>query len=462
MMLLEDLIASTGGEIIVRAGEQFSGVSIDSRSIGAGELFFALRGERHDGHDYLADALRKGGGAVIAKDFDRSLIPEPAEPKTIVSVDDTLAALQSWAHAVRRRFSHPVVGVVGSNGKTTTKELIASVLSVRYATHKTDGNLNNHIGLPLSLLRKPDSAEIMVIEMGTNRPGDVRDLCEICSPTIGVITNIGMEHIQGFGSLECVRDAELEILPYIAAAVANADDPFLMDGINGSFRGKITTFGIDSTHADIRASGIEPTPSGTRFVLHEGKESEQVSLQLSGRFNVANALAAAAAGVAVGMTLQEIRTGLEAFAGVRMRFSVTRHENITVLSDVYNANPSSMDAALDELVSYRRGSGGAAHCRMVAVLGDMLELGEREAEFHENLGRRLSAEGVALFVGVGPLMRHAVKAFGADAIWAEDALAAARILKPQLSSGDCMLVKGSRGMRMERVCEELGIETDKK
>ena len=462
MLSLQDLIASAGGEVIVRAREEFSGVSIDSRTISGDELFFALRGERHDGHSYLRDVLQKGGGAVIARGCDLSSLPHLPANKTVVAVDDPLTALQAWARALRFRFPHEVIGVVGSNGKTTTKELIASVLAVRFAAHKTAGNMNNHIGLPLSLLRKPDAAQIMIMEMGTNRPGDIRELCEIAGPSIGVVTNIGMEHLAGFGSLERVREAELEILPYVHTAIVNADDRFLMDGVKSSFHGKILSFAIDNRDADIRASRIEPTASGTRFVVHLGPESATVDLQLCGRFNVANALAAVAAGSAAGMMLQEIRSGLESFAGVHMRFSVVRHEGITILSDVYNANPSSMDAAVDELVRRCREESGSGRCRMVAVLGNMLELGEREAELHANLGRRLKAEGVEVFIGVGSLMRHAVEAFGPHAEAVEDAPAAARMLMPRLRPGDCLLVKGSRGMRMERFCEELGIEAGKK
>ncbi|KAF0181937.1 MAG: UDP-N-acetylmuramoyl-tripeptide--D-alanyl-D-alanine ligase [Nitrospirae bacterium] len=462
MLTLADLLAVTGGEALSRGPESFAGVSIDSRTIREGELFFAIKGERHDGHTFLPTVLQQAGGAVIARDFDRASLCHLFQHKSVVAVADPLVAMQLWARLIRLRFMYPVIAVVGSNGKTTTKEFTASVLSVLLSVYKSAGNLNNHIGLPLSLLRKPDTAQIVVVEMGTNRPGDVRELCEIARPDIGIITNIGMEHLEGFGSLERVRDAELELLPYIRTAIVNADDVFLMDGVKSVFRGKIISFGIDNPHADIRGSSLMTTDSGISFILHIGADAAEISLQLAGSFNVANALAAAAAGASLGISIQDIRRGLEAFSGVQMRFSVFLHEGITVLSDVYNANPSSVNAAVDELVRFSRRESDPLRRRMVAVLGDMLELGDREAAYHFDVGSRLKTEGVDLFIGVGTRMRHAVAAFGENAVSAGDASDAVRILRPLLRKGDCMLIKGSRGMRMERVCEGLGIEASKK
>lgn len=452
VLKLIDIVDATAGAILAEGPQEFAGVSIDSRSIGDGELFFALRGEHHDGHDYLAPALQRAGGAVVARDYDLTLLGNASAGRTVIAVDDPLRALQAAAAYRRSRFQGVVVGVVGSNGKTTTKELISSVLETRFSVHKTTGNLNNHIGLPLSLLRAPEGAEVLVMEMGTNQPGDVRQLCEMARPTIGVITNIGMEHLQGFGTLEGVRDAELELLPFVNTVVVNGDDAFLMDGVKGSFQGKIITFGIDSPHVLVRGSDCEAGDSGTHFALKTSSGQISVDFRLFGAFNVANALAAAAVGSEAGLALPEIRRGLEAFSGVAMRFAVVRQGGVTYLADMYNANPSSMDASVSELLRFR-----TPGKRAVAVLGDMLELGEHAAELHAELGSRLRIDGVGFFIGVGPLMREAVAAYGDEAFAADDAVQAAEFLRERLQMNDIVLIKGSRGMRMERVCEALNI-----
>jgi len=456
VLTLDGLLAATGGFLAAEGERSFSGVSIDSRSVQAGEIFFALKGERHDGHDYLMPALQQAAGAVVSRSC-RPLDPTRYKEKTLVAVDDTIAALQQWAAYCRKEFAGQVVAIAGSNGKTTTKEMTASVLSMCRRTHKTAGNLNNHIGLPLSLLRTPDDAEVIVVEMGTNQPGDVAHLCAIARPDVGVITNIGLEHLLGFGSLEKVRDAELELLPYVHTVIVNADDPFLMSGVIERFRGKIISFGVSADNADIRAAHIETTDRGVRFMLKKDGASAQVQLQVAGRFNIANAAAAAGVGHAFGMTVDDIAAGLSLFRGVRMRFSVIESGGSTILADVYNANPSSMEAAVLELEQLSRSGAEGKRRRTIAVLGDMLELGEREAELHAALGTFLKKQGVDLFVGVGRLMHSAVTAFGRGAHTVADTGAAADFLRPVLTAGDVILIKGSRGMKMERLCELLGL-----
>lgn len=452
MLILDDILAATGGKLLSAGPEEFAGVSIDSRSIADGELFFALRGENHDGHAYLASALQKGNGAVVSSDYNLSQLDKAGSGRTIIGVDDPLKALQTAAAYRRKKFSGMVVGIVGSNGKTTTKELVAAVLETKYVVHKTTGNLNNHIGLPLSLLRAPEHAEVLVMEMGTNRPGDVRELCEIAQPTVGVITNIGMEHLQGFGTLEGVRDAELELLPYVGTLVVNDDDTFLMAGVKERFQGKIISFGINSPLASVRGLDCTGGERGTRFLIESEMGRILVDFRLFGMFNVANALAAAAVGAEAGVPLEGIRTGIEAFSGVSMRFSVRRHGGVTWLADMYNANPSSMEVSVCELLRFCHDGK-----RPVAVLGDMLELGDRAVELHEDLGRQLARRGVRLFIGVGPLMKAAVTAFGDGASAADDAVRAADLLRQLLMPEDVVLIKGSRGMRMERVSEAFGV-----
>ena len=237
-----------------------------------------------------------------------------------------------------------MVAIVGSNGKTTTKELISSILGNRFKVLKTEGNLNNHIGMPLCITRAEEETEAMVLEMGTNRPGDVDFLCRIASPDVGVVTNIGCEHLEGFGSLEAVRDAELEILPYLKKVVLNGDDGFLRYGISRKFKGQVVTFGISSEESDIRASDIEVAREGSRFILHASGLAIGVESKLSGRFNIYNSLAACAVAHTLGIKLDKIKEGLESFGGVRMRFELRKVRGVTYLYDVYNANPSSMKA----------------------------------------------------------------------------------------------------------------------
>ncbi|MGE5239446.1 MAG: UDP-N-acetylmuramoyl-tripeptide--D-alanyl-D-alanine ligase [Chloroflexota bacterium] len=431
-----------GGKILHEGSEPFSGVSIDSRTMRPGELFVALKGDRFDGHDFLDLALRTGAGAITEGSHSCP------EGKTVILVKNSLRALQDLARHVRKGFDGPVVGVVGSNGKTTTKELVSSMLCARFEVLRTPGNHNNHIGMPLAMARCPENAGVMVLEMGTNRPGDVAELCGIAEPDIGVITNIGSEHLEGFGSLGAVRDAELEILPYLKQVVVNADDAFLMEGIDGSFSGAVRTFGVVSPLATVTARDIVFLEGTTRFTLCADGASIQVTSHLSGRFNLYNCLAAASAALSVGLALDEVKKGIESFRGVEMRFGLEHRHGATFLNDVYNANPSSMEEAVKEL---ERFAASSRYGRAIAVLGDMLELGDYAEEAHKSLGRRLSRSPVALFIGVGPLMSLAVSGFDGKGIALADSEEAGAYLNGTVREGDIVLVKGSRGMRMERV-----------
>ncbi len=354
-----------------------------------------------------------------------------------------------WRIRFRKQFGGSVIGVVGSNGKTTTKELIASVLGVNLNVLKTSGNFNNHIGMPLSMTKVQDNTGVMVLEMGTNKPGDIKELCAIGLPETGVITNIGQEHLEGFGSLEAVRDSELELLSYVKKLIINADDAFLMEGIDDRFKGRTITFGIEAGSADIRAEGIELTGGVSRFVLCTGNGSIVIESGLSGRFNIYNSLAAAAAAYAMGFSLEDIKKGLESFNGLPMRSEVLVRGDVTYINDAYNANPSSMEEAVKELV--RLAKEGHGRKRAIAVLGDMLELGTYSTDAHIKLGRRLSELPVDILIGVGPLMSLAVGAFQKNGLAAGNATDAASELAKLVREGDVVLIKGSRGMRMEDV-----------
>ncbi len=429
--------------MLCRQSEEFTGLSIDSRTVRSGEIFLALKGPHFDGHDFLHDALRTGAGAIV------EITPAGATSgKTIIQTESSLAALQSVARYLRNRSGVPAVGITGTNGKTTTKELIASIMGRKFRVLKTSGNLNNHIGLPLSIANGAGDEDVMVLEMGSNVKGDIKLLCQIARPDVAVVTNVGPAHLEGFGSLEMVRKTDLEILEYVGAVALNADDPFLMEGVE-EFKGKIITFGIKSA-ADVTARDIVLGDKGSHFSLRlPGGIEGVVRLEIPGMLNVYNSLAAAAAALLLGANAAEIREGLGLFQGVPMRLEVLEHCGATVISDVYNANPASMEEAVKELLRLKRK-------RTIAVLGDMLELGRHSGEAHRKLVGLLSETGVDILIAVGPEMISAATGFAGTRYLADDSIRAASILAEILGAEDTVLVKGSRGMRMERVLSPSG------
>ncbi|MBI4682457.1 MAG: UDP-N-acetylmuramoyl-tripeptide--D-alanyl-D-alanine ligase [Nitrospirae bacterium] len=452
ILTVEDIIEATGGELLSEDSKTFSGVSIDSRKISEGEVFFAIRGDKFDGHDFLTNALVKGSGAIVG------IRPEslPAG-KVIICVNDTLRSLQDLAHFLRMRRKIPVVAVTGSNGKTTTKEMIYQILSGKYRTLKNEGNLNNHIGLPLSLTRLHPDDEVVVLEMGMNASGEIRRLCEIAVPSHGVITNIGSAHVGMLGSYEAVRAAKLEILEGLSVAVVNADNDFLMQGLERTkdFEGEMITFAVNN-EAHVMARDVRATKTGSDFLLEiKGNGGATVNLKVHGLFNVYNALAASAVTFSLGMSIDEIRAALGAYSGFPMRFEVIEKNGITVINDSYNANPSSVEKSVKELV--RLGSGG----RVVAVLGDMRELDEFSEKEHRAIGRMISETGVDVFVAVGEMMNMAAEESASEKSGAAapevftyiDADSAKDNIMAILRPGDTVLVKGSRSMTMEKIIE---------
>jgi UDP-N-acetylmuramoyl-tripeptide--D-alanyl-D-alanine ligase len=442
-LTLSDIIDATGGRLLYGKPNGVRGISIDSRTIRKGELFVALKGERFDGHDFLPEALGKACGALVS-------VPPAAPPagKIIIYVDNTLKALQDIAHRIRQESGIPVVGITGTNGKTTTKEMATSILGTKYRVLKNTGNLNNQIGLPLSLLELDAEAEAAVLEMGASAPGDIRELCGIASPDYGVLTNIGHAHIEGFKDIGAVREAKMELLDSVRVAAVNADDAFLMEGITG-FEGKLLRFGMSSA-CDVYAADIDCGERECTFTLSMGGEHARIRLGVTGLFNIYNALAASSVGAMFSLDIQKVREGLEKFEGVPMRLEIKELGSALVISDVYNANPASMEEALKELLRLRRG-------RAVAVLGDMLELGSYAEAAHRRLGRWMSRFPVDLFIAVGPLMSMAAEEFiaaGGTALRAEDSAAASRLLRAEYTDQDTILVKGSRSMRMEVVLED--------
>jgi UDP-N-acetylmuramoyl-tripeptide--D-alanyl-D-alanine ligase len=461
MITTEDIIEATGGELLSVKANSFTGISIDSRTISKGEVFFALRGKNFNGHDFLDDALMKGEGAVIGS--RHCTIPED---RVIVYVQDTLRALQDLAHFLRMKKDIPVIAITGSNGKTTTKEMTYTILSRIYQVLKNEGNLNNHIGLPLSLAKITPDAQMVVLELGMNAPGEIKRLCEIAEPTHGIITNIGSAHIGELGSLEAVRDAKMEILGGLNVTVLNADDSFLMEGYrsfveSGGRSGKVITFSMRND-ADVKADNVQPSARGSSFTLklQNGKRAE-ITLNIHGMFNVYNALAAAAACLSVGISLDEIKTALESYAAFPMRFEVIKGERVTLINDSYNANPSSVEESLKELARMKNGG------RAVAVLGDMAELGEFSEKAHRAVGRMVLSVGIDVFVAVGELMglaaEESLKAVAKEMkhmmrpkiFEFKTADEAQKNLSNIIRDGDVVLVKGSRVMAMEKIMEDI-------
>jgi len=439
MFTLDDLLTATEGKLLSKGREIFREASIDTRTIGEDDLFFALKGSKRDGHEFLNEALKKASGAVISNVENSDF-----QNKTVVLVDDPLKALQKLARYLRKKFKGKVIAVLGSNGKTTTKELIASFLSGKYKVLKTEGNLNNNIGVPLCLSRVTQDTEIMVLELGTNRHGDIKELCEIVYPDYALITNIGYEHIEGFGSLEGVRQGELEILPFVKTVFANADDSFLMEGLS-NWNGQILTFGLSK--GDFRAENIKFYDEHVEFDFHTDIASFPVKTYLTGIYNVYNITGAIAVATFLGISKCIVAPVTESFRPVAMRGEILKINGFEIFFDAYNANPSSMKAALQELARRKK------QRRAVAVLGDMLELGEFAQVAHEQVGKWIKEFGIEVFVGVGEFMKNALRYVEGHVF--DDASEAVEFLKKQLNGNEIILIKGSRAMKMERILESL-------
>lgn len=428
------------------------GVSTDSRTVGPGELFIPLRGERFDGHDYIPAACQRGVRVFLAE-RERSAAIEVPPGTTCLVVTDTLRALGDLAAFHRNRFSPAVIGITGSNGKTTTKEMLASILSRTGEGLKTVGNLNNRIGLPHMLFRLHGEHRWAVLEMGMSEPGEIDRLAEIARPHIGVVTNASPAHLLSMGSVEAVASAKGELLmrlPGGGAAVLNGDDPLVscLPSPAGVRRIQFGFGEVDVIAEKVRELGRE----GQAFDLCLPSGRVAVRMKVLGRHNIANALAASAAAHAIGIALDDIRMGLESFTPYEKRFSPEELGGILLVDDSYNANPASMGAALVTVRSLREGG------RAVAVLGDMLELGESSADLHEQIGRLAAASVERLYL-LGEMAGDVARGAMAGGLPASSILVAenhAEIIDDAvrfLAPGDCILVKGSRGMRMEAVAE---------
>jgi UDP-N-acetylmuramoyl-tripeptide--D-alanyl-D-alanine ligase len=440
----DDVARVMGAATAARApGKQISGWSIDSRTLAPGDLFVALRGENHDGHDYVNAALEKGAaGAVVERDLD--------SPSLLV-VEDTLAALQKLAGWARCRWAGRVVAVTGSAGKTTTKDVIAQLVAVEVAAGKTIGNLNNHVGLPLSILRLPDESRVAVLEMGMNHAGEIRALARIARPDVGVVTNVGYAHVEAFGSVEAVARAKRELieeLPADGVAVLNADDP-LVSAFREVHRGRVVTFGL-SQNADVRAEDVELGVETVRFRCG-GVRFES---PLVGRHGVSNVLAGLAVAQVFEIPPERLRDAVRSLSPGKMRGERLEHNGVVIWNDSYNSNPEAARAMIDVLRS-------TPARRRVAALGEMLELGPSTEPLHRDIGRYVAAQGIDVLVGIRGAARfmveEAVRAGLSEgaAYFFEDPGQAGDFLSGMLREGDAVLFKGSRGVKVERALERV-------
>lgn len=430
---------------------QMAGVSIDSRTLHPGELYIALKGENHDGHDFVTAALEKQASAAVV---ERSFWQDNKAHLTgcpLFVVENTLTALQKLANFTRKQYKIPVLALTGTNGKTTTKEMIAAVLSQAGNVCKTQGNLNNHIGVPLTLLTLDKAHDFLVVEMGTNHFGEIARLCEIAEPEYGLITNVGHGHTEFLRDLQGVAQAKLELFDYLRSKgwlFVNLDDPVLAQKAPQVRRSTRYGFTPDS---DVVAEELDLDEAGRPAMRIEGMT---MRLNLVGMHNLTNALAAVAVGKKFGIALEQIKRALETVHIPSKRMEVTRQNDITILNDCYNANPESTLAALRTLAAF------PAAGKKLLALGDMLELGEHAEEKHAQIGKSVREYRVNALFAYGPLSRHAVDAcqkhspkMAAHHFNSKQELITA--LRHDLAPGDLLLVKGSRGMKMEEVIEAL-------
>lgn len=436
-------------------GSSASGYSIDSRTIQHGDLFFAIHGERFDGHDFVEAALQAGAVAAVIAAAQLSRYTSGAIHRQLLLVEDPLAAMQRLASSVRRHWGKRVIGITGSAGKTTTKEAVAQVLRRRFQVHKSQGNLNNHFGLPLQILRLQPEHEVAVLEMGMSNAGEIAALCKIAAPDWGVVTNVGTAHAENFSDgQDGIARAKYELiasLPRHGTAILNCDDSYVRQ-FGRDFAGQVIYFGT-GVCADPRAESIVALGAeGTRFTVLVAEQRAEVELRLLGEHNVRNALAGIAAGLASGISLEECAAALKSLAAPEKRGQTLQIRGATLLNDCYNCNPPALRAMVDTLLTLPAR-------RRIVVAGEMLELGPDGPQLHCESGEYMGKRGVDVVVGVRGEAASIVA--GAQAAGAKTALfvatpeEAGAWLRENLQPGDAVLLKASRGVRLERALEVL-------
>ena len=457
---LQQILAATRGRLVSGSLERpVTEVLIDSRSAQPGSLFVPLLGSRADGHDYIAAARAAGAASFVKKGRVASSAPAAEQPgPALIEVDEPLAALGDLAAFWRRQFSVKVVAITGSNGKTSTKEMAAQIIERKFRTMKNPGNFNNLIGLPLSLFQLDATVEAAVLELGMSGPGEIARLAGICDPDIGIVTNVGPAHLEQLKTLERIAAAKGELFSCLGlddTAIINLDDSRVA-AMGQTTAARKCSYGM--ARGQVHAADIRPAATGTRFTLHVGESSASVLLGVPGGQFVINAVAASAIADALGIGIDEIREGLEAFRGVAGRMDTLQARGCTFINDAYNANPVSTKAALSAL------AGCSAGRRTIAALGDMLELGANSAAFHEEIGAAAAALPVGLLFVTGAFA-GAVRDGALKAGMAPERLlvcpgieSLAEKLREMMRPGDVILLKGSRGMKMERILELLELQ----
>jgi UDP-N-acetylmuramoyl-tripeptide--D-alanyl-D-alanine ligase len=447
------LTLSRIAEFVSAAGEfapedVAQGYSIDSRTLGPGQLFFAVKGERLDGHDFVESALERGAIAAVVRRDQLKRYPKQAR---LLAVEDTLVALQTLAMAVRKLWGKPLIGVTGSMGKTTTKEAIAHVLSARFRVLKSEGNFNNHFGLPLMLLKVEPEHDVAVIEMGMSHAGEIRALAKIAQPEIGVVTNVAPVHLEFFDSVAGIARAKYELvesLPAGGTAVLNADDEYVSQ-FGRDFNGKVVMYGTRAT-ADVRAENVRNRGAdGSEFDVVIGSVREHATLPLVGEHNISNALAAVAVGLERGLKPSEAVAALADLAPADKRGEVLRLGNVTVINDCYNCNPKALNAMVDALAAMPAQ-------RRIVVAGAMLELGPAGEELHRQVGRHIAEKTIDVLLGVnGPAeaMVEAARQAGMRAEFVATPEEAGEWLAREARDGDAILMKASRGVKLEKALE---------
>jgi UDP-N-acetylmuramoyl-tripeptide--D-alanyl-D-alanine ligase len=441
---------SASGEYDGRVMAQ--GYSIDSRAVQFGELFFALKGERLDGHDFVEQALSQGAtAAVVAK----GQLARYSSPANLLAVNDTLIALQTLATAVRKIWGKTAIGVTGSMGKTTTKEAMAHLLAIKYRVHRTKGNFNNHFGLPLGLLTLEPEYDVAVVEMGMSHAGEISALARIALPNQAVVTNVAPVHLENFDSIAGIARAKYELieaLPHGGTAILNADDEYVCQ-FGRDFKGKVVMFGLRPSScvpADVRAENIEVLGAdGTRFDLVSREMRQPVESPLLGRHNVYNVLAAAAVALEHGITPSEIAAALPSLQPADKRGQVVQLGNITVLYDCYNSSPKALMAAVDTLADMPAR-------RRIVVAGEMLELGATGEQLHRECGNYVSEKKPDFLLGVRGLAKAMVEAASDAGMKAEFVATpeeAGEWLARETREGDAVLLKASRGVKLEKALE---------
>lgn len=448
---LEEIITATGGTLLQGNSDRtVIGIATDSRVIQPGELFLALKGERFDGHVFLKAAVQSGAVAVLVMDYPVAGLDLP-----VIKVDDTLTALGRIAKFHRRRFSIPVVGITGSNGKTTTKDLLTSVLAASMEVVSTEGNFNNEIGLPLTLLRITGRTQAAVVEMGMRGLGQIRQLAGFAEPNIVVITNVGLTHLEILGTIENIALAKQELvesLPSSGLAVLNGDDP-LVRRMGKATTAKTVFYGLEGDDLAYRGRVIRSWEEGSAFMVDCGKEQLELTIPLPGRHNILNALAVVAAGKELGVSNQVIQKGLVSPNLTGKRLKMITRDGYRIIDDTYNASPTSVKASLDVLAEAGRSK------RKIAVLADMLELGPTAAALHYETGVYAGKIGIDYLFAFGTHAKEYILGFESisekrgEYFSSKPALSA--YLKQIIKPGDLVLVKGSRGMKMEDIIADL-------